>query len=79
MIIGGWNGGMQPNAQLFNWVSLEGCKMPDLPYYVASPAFTFDFGVPVMCGGSDYGIERKTCYKMNTTSNQWIQVIILDF
>lgn len=64
---------------LFNWMTLEMCEMPILPYAVSGVIATIGFGVPIFCGGFDYAAnsDRKTCYKFNPLTKGWTQVFIL--
>ena len=78
MVFGGYNGTASNNlVTLFNWITLETCSLPNLPYDVGGPAVTTGFGLPMFCGGRltpGSSPARKTCYKFNPGNKRWIQV-----
>ena len=77
LMSGGYANGIGYNTStLFNWLTHEQCRFPDLPYVVSGQSLTAAFGVPVFCGGSipGYGMERTACYKFNATTRGWDQV-----
>ena len=79
MLLGGYVNGTGNNfVNLFNWLTLETCSLPDLPYIVSGIATTTGFGPPLFCGGTIPGtpMNRKTCYKFNTSTKGWTLVRI---
>jgi len=80
LVFGGGLGSTAYNSSiLFNWMTLEMCEMPTLPYGVSGVIATIGFGDPIFCGGYNFvaSSDRKTCYKFNPTTKGWTQVFIL--
>ena len=66
----------------FNWMTLEMCSLPALPYMVSGHAATTGFGFPFFCGGRNTVLTSQymvTCYKFNPITKGWTQVLNLSF
>jgi hypothetical protein len=82
LTFGGYADGTGNNlVTMFNWMTLEMCSLPTLPYIVSGLSTTTGFGLPMFCGGGipGAGRNRDTCYKFNPITKGWTQVSIFFF
>ncbi len=72
LILGG--AGSPNKVELFNWRTNQQCQLPDLPVGVYGHVAAFMEGVPVFC---EAGTTRRSCYKMDKTTQKWVSVSLL--
>ena len=79
MVIGGRSGSdIIDTVELYNWETGEQCYHPKpFPEKLVFSSGAILNGVPIVCGGSTAdGAASTRCYKFDSTSNDWIKVLI---
>jgi hypothetical protein len=81
LVTGGYAALGYNSVTLFNWLTLENCSLPALPYFVSGHSMTSSLGVPMFCAGGEpcCGTIRNTCYKFNPTTKGWTKVYEKNF